>query len=126
MSSETWVAILIGLVGGGGIVGGLTAIIKIRPEAAQISVSAAQGAVIVQTGVIESLQDENVRIGQANKALAERVSALESTLAPMQRRTTSLETERNKLKRRIELLEERLTMAGLPTNGFPEDYEDTD
>lgn len=50
------------LIGGGGIAGGLVALFKVRPEAARISVDAAQGAVVVQKAVIDSLRDENDRL----------------------------------------------------------------
>lgn len=62
MTSEQAVAVVIAIIGilGGG--GGIVALLKVRPEAGQVSVSAAQGAVIVQTGVIENLQREMARL----------------------------------------------------------------
>lgn len=53
-----WLAIVVPvlavLVGGGGLV----AYLRLRKESPNIVVQAAQGAVIVQSGVIESLQEE--------------------------------------------------------------------
>ena len=60
--------VIVGLLGGGGLLGGLYALLKLRPEAGQITVTAAQGAVIVQTGVIENLKKE---IGRLADHLAE-------------------------------------------------------
>jgi len=61
--------VTITLAGGGGVLGGLYALLKLRPEAGQITVSAAQGAIIVQTGVIENLQKEITRLSQHHTEL---------------------------------------------------------
>lgn len=87
--------IIIALLGGGGLV----AILKVRPEAAQISVSAAQGAVIVQTGVIEALREENRR-------LAERLTELERTSASL----AHLQIENVQLRARVSQLERELAV----------------
>lgn len=50
------------ILGGGGIAGAMVALFKVRPEAARISVDAAQGAVVVQASVITALRDENERL----------------------------------------------------------------
>lgn len=55
---------IISAIFGGGVVGAFVTLIKARPEAGQIVVTAAQGALIVQTGVIENLQREIVRLNQ--------------------------------------------------------------
>lgn len=52
------IPLLIGLVGGGGVVGMITALIKVRPEAQQIIVTTAQGALLIATGVIDELKEE--------------------------------------------------------------------
>lgn len=57
------------LIGGGGIAGGLVALFKVRPEAARISVDAAQGAVVVQKQVIDSLRQDNEDLRKLNDAL---------------------------------------------------------
>jgi chromosome segregation ATPase len=82
-------AIAVILFGGGG----LYALLKVRPEAARISVDAAQGAVIVQTGVIDALRAENRR-------LADRLSELErtsSSVEHLRERIEHLEAERHVL-----------------------------
>lgn len=60
---------LVGLVlGGGGIAAGVVALIKVRPEAGQVVVTAAQGALVVQSGVIDELKEELVRVhGELNR-----------------------------------------------------------
>lgn len=53
---------IISAIMGGGFLSGVYALLKLRPEAGQITVTAAQGALIVQTGVIESLREELQRL----------------------------------------------------------------
>lgn len=47
---------------GSGFLSAIYMLLKLRPEAGQITVTAAQGAVIVQTGVIENLRIEMERL----------------------------------------------------------------
>lgn len=54
--------LVVAVLGGGGILGGIVALFKLRPEVARVTVSAAEGAVIVQTGVIENLSGEITRL----------------------------------------------------------------
>jgi hypothetical protein len=87
MDSEIWAVILAAVFGGGGIF----ALLKIRPEAGQISVSAAQGAVIVQTGVIDTLRSE---LGRTTNELAKvegRLAQLEEDHMRCQERLRELE-----------------------------------
>jgi hypothetical protein len=49
--------VLVALLGGG-FVSGVTALLKFKPEKDAVVVSAAQGAVVVQSGVIDALQEE--------------------------------------------------------------------
>lgn len=52
------VTLLVGLFGGGTIV----ALLRVQADRGKVVIEAAQGAVIVQTGVIEALQEELNRI----------------------------------------------------------------
>jgi hypothetical protein len=52
------VPLLIAFIGGGGLSGAIVALLKVRAESGQIVVSAAQGAVVVQSTVIDDLQEE--------------------------------------------------------------------
>jgi len=54
---------IISFVFGGGLVTAVVALYKVKPEAGQIVVTAAQGALLVQSGVIENLQKEINRLG---------------------------------------------------------------
>lgn len=51
------IAVIVGIFGGGGI----AALLKARPEGSKILVDAAQGAVVIQSSVLESLQAHIVR-----------------------------------------------------------------
>jgi predicted RNase H-like nuclease (RuvC/YqgF family) len=97
-------AILFILLGGGGIY----AMIKVRPEAARISVNAAQGAVKAQGELLDDLREELDRQKEENKRLAERLSELERTshsVAQLYERVGQLEAERTTLRKRIQHLE---------------------
>lgn len=112
-----WLPVIGWIVGAGGLGGLLIAIIKLRPEAGQIAVTAAQGAVIVQTGVIDDLQEELSR--QKDK-----VAALERDLiqmhiennrqlerfSEMERHLASVEVERDRLRRERDDLRHRVTI----------------
>lgn len=94
LADSTWLQdaapILLAVIGTGGIGGAIIALVKLRPEAGQITVVAAQGALVVQSGVIETLNGEV-------KRLAERLEAAEAELVRMQR----LEDENYKLRTKI-------------------------
>lgn len=57
---------LLDVVTGAGVLAGIAALItvlwKVRPEAGQVVVTAAEGAVVVQSGVIKELKDELFRV----------------------------------------------------------------
>lgn len=84
LESKDWVTLVAVVIGGGGFVGAIIALLKFRPEAGQILVTTAQGVVIIQKSVIEDLRQEIERIGKGynecctrEKALQDRVWALE-------------------------------------------------
>lgn len=62
MTRNEIIPILIHAVLSGGFLGGIYLLLKLRPEAGQITVTAAQGAIIVQTGVIDTLREELERM----------------------------------------------------------------
>jgi predicted RNase H-like nuclease (RuvC/YqgF family) len=88
-------AAVVGLLGGGVLVG-LAAFIKARPEATKIVVDAAQGAVVVQSGVIEDLADQL-------KRMRGRIQGLEAELREVDR----LRTENRELHAEVERLTRR-------------------
>jgi len=81
------VPIIVSVLGAGGLIGAVVALVKLRPESGQIVVTAAQGALIVQTGVIDSLRDQTqwqqariLALETDNGHLRNRVDALERNL----------------------------------------------
>lgn len=62
MSTQLIITLTIGLLGSGGIVAAIVALLKVRPETGQILVTTAQGVVIMQSGVIERLEKEIKRL----------------------------------------------------------------
>lgn len=58
MTFHDFIPILIALIGSGGVIGAIVAFYKLKPETGQLMVTTAQGVVIIQTGVIESLREE--------------------------------------------------------------------
>lgn len=57
------------VVGSTGAIGGIVALLRLRSDTARTTVSAAEGAVIVQSGVISSLRDENTRLREERDEL---------------------------------------------------------
>lgn len=76
MAADT-ITIVIALIGGGGLVGGIVALLRLKPDVARVTVSAAEGAVIVQSGVIKSLQDEIARLCLAEEECERRCTEME-------------------------------------------------
>lgn len=74
------------LIGGGGLIGGIVALIKVRPESARISVDAAQGAVVVQASVITSLREENDRLKKEKEACDLEMDALQKIIETIEER----------------------------------------
>lgn len=108
MNATTVVTLVIGLIGVGGIGGAIVAIAKLRPEAGQIVVQTAQGALIVQSGVIESLTEELERVKTAYDTLTIRYEELTTRLAELTRTTNT-----GRLKARVAELEDQRTRLTL-------------
>jgi hypothetical protein len=95
---------IVSVVLGGGFLGGIYALLKLRPEAGQITVTAAQGAVIVQTGVIDTLKSELIR----SQGRIEALEAEQTRIQILEDRIDVLEAERDQLKRELVLAYERI------------------
>lgn len=114
--------IIIAIVGGGGIIGAVVAFIKVRPEAGQIAVTASQGALIVQTGVIGTLREEVDRANAKLEHMSNRMIALEAETAKvdqLRERVDELEKEKSRLRgdntrlqRRVTVLEKQIRDLG--------------
>lgn len=87
------------VVGGGG---GIVALFKMRPEVARVAVSASEGAVIVQTGVITNLNNEIERLHRELKEEREicdkRLEAYERELRKMKEIVDAVDERRKKEK----------------------------
>lgn len=100
------VPVIVALASGGG----LAALLKSRPEGTKILVDAAQGLVVVQTGVITDLRTSLARAEAQIDELRSHVSEM-STLRTendrLNRRVDELERENSRLKARVSELETR-------------------
>jgi FtsZ-binding cell division protein ZapB len=94
---------LVTLLTSGGLLGGVYMLLKLRPEAGQIIVTQAEGAVIVQGKVIDDLQEQNAELKVDNKSLRARVTSLEA-------KNRELEGENRGLKHRVESLETKVDL----------------
>jgi threonine dehydratase len=72
--------IIISAIGGGGIITAIVAAFKVKPDIARVTVSAAEGAVIVQSGVISSLRDELNRLKADHAECEKRHDEMEERL----------------------------------------------
>jgi predicted RNase H-like nuclease (RuvC/YqgF family) len=107
----TIAAIVVAVIGAGGIGGAIVAFIKAKPEASKILIEAAGEVVVIQKGTIEHLQEEisdlRIRLDQAD-GLRDRVSELERHLARAERENKRLSEENAAQKVRIVELEARV------------------
>jgi tetrahydromethanopterin S-methyltransferase subunit G len=112
------VGIAIAILGAGGI----AAILKAPKENARIIVDAAQGAVVVQSGVLQDVQrrlddvEDRARQAEERAMYAERRAQEAETRLQMEiSRALAAEQERDRLRRRVESLERKV--AELEANG---------
>lgn len=98
MTLSDWLPVAITALGGGGIFGAIVAFVKVKPEAGQIVVKAAQGAVVVQSGVIDDLREQL-------EAQDKRIEILERDKQAALWRAAELKAENAKLVERVRTLE---------------------
>lgn len=110
--------LIIALVSAGGIFGGIVALLRVRPESGKLVVEAAEGAVIVQSGVIESLREE---LGELSERLDTAREDLDAELERRERcetRLDELDAVIGDLRRRLERAEAAADRpAGAPPSG---------
>lgn len=114
--------VIIAIVGGGGIIGAVVAFLKVRPEAGQIAVQASQGALIVQSGVIDTLREEMKRATEQLEHMRNRMLALEAETAKvdqlrervdeLEREKTRLRGDNTRLQKRVASLEKQIRDLG--------------
>jgi hypothetical protein len=82
--NDTVLIAIISVLGGTGLVGGIVALIKVRPEAGQILVNAAKDVVVIQQGAMTDMQRRLAEAEAARDALRQRVTELEEKVARLQ------------------------------------------
>ena len=102
--ASNWLPEIIGLIIAAVTGGGLATLIKVRPERSLISVNAAQGAVIVQSGVIDSLRAD---LNSARAEIRELRSHM-TEMAALRDQVRGLESENGNLRARVAHLEMQL------------------
>lgn len=75
--NENILQILAIVIGSGGTIGGLVTLLRLRSDTARTTVSAAEGAVIVQSNVIANLENENTRLREANEELRDLLAMID-------------------------------------------------
>jgi chromosome segregation ATPase len=108
-----------------GVIGAIIAVFKLSPERQSIFITTAQGAVVVQSGVIDDLRDELERLRQRITACEEietelvnlrhRIDAMQDKLAKTALERDRLKLENDRLKDRVATLEAEV--AGLKNGG---------
>lgn len=84
---------LLVVVMGGGFLTGVVALLKFKPEKDAVVVSAAQGAVVVQSGVIDALQEELARARSERDEARKNCEAAEAKAAYLRRQLKSVGEE---------------------------------
>ncbi len=62
VNASDWVVLAVAVIGSGGAGAFIVALMKIKPERDNLAVTASQGAVVLQTTVMENLLQDNVRL----------------------------------------------------------------
>ena len=107
--------IIIAILGGGGIVGAVVAFLKVRPEAGQIAVTASEGALVVQTGVIDNLRKENDNLRQRMETMETRIQKvydLQTRVEQLEHERDGLANKNERLRRRVVVLERQIRELG--------------
>src|SRR5262245_40975617 len=116
-----WTPLIIAIAGTGGIIGAIVAFLKVRPEAGQIAVTASQGALIIQTGVIETLNKENAQLRERLENMESKVallSDLRDRVEDLEDERKHLRAENGRLRKRVAALEQQVRAMGQePVNG---------
>lgn len=93
--------VIIAVIGTGGLATAIVAFIKVRPEAGQIAVKAAEGAVVVQSSVIDDLREQL-------EAQGVRIEALERDKQSAMWEAAKLRAENDLLVQRVKHLEQEV------------------
>lgn len=96
---------IISFIFGGGLIAAIVALYKVKPEAGQIVVTAAQGALVVQTGVIENLQKEIIRLSREVDELKTKLAERDQQIIILQTKLLSMSTFQDVHDKQIKDLE---------------------
>lgn len=110
----TWLPILVAILGGGGIATAIAVLIKARPQAAQITVQAAEVVVEMQTGVINALRAEMTESATRERTLTADLRKAEGQIAILER---DLSTARAQLEAAHAALAGRMDVVEGQING---------
>lgn len=92
------------LVGAGGATG-IAALFRMGADRGKVVIEAAQGAVIVQTSVIDDLQSELTRVKIDNAQLRDRATDSEQKVVQLRAELNALRPELDALRRRVTAVE---------------------
>jgi anaerobic glycerol-3-phosphate dehydrogenase len=101
----TLVPLLVAVIGAGGVVGSIAAYRKVQPEKDSIVVTAAQGALVIQAGVLDELRQE---LGRCHERIEDLTRELHEETARLRRERDAARAESRRLRERVRLLEERV------------------
>lgn len=90
---------------GGGLLAAIASFRKAPAEKQAIIITAAQGAVVVQSGVIEDLREE---LDRAHSQIATLTEELHAEVSRLRSERDALRAENTKLRQRIRTLEARV------------------
>lgn len=96
------IPIIIHAILSSGFLGGIYLLLKLRPEAGQITVTAAQGVVLMQSGVIDDLRKENREFKEELRKMEERFDEQERRFS---KKLSTMQEENSQLRARIRELE---------------------
>ena len=115
MALSDFTPLIVAVVGTGGVVTAIVAFIKVRPEAGQIAVTASEGALVVQSGVIKDLRDENAHLRTRLEDIESKVALLGSLrerVDALEEKNKQLRADNEKLRKRIYSLETQVRALG--------------
>lgn len=93
------------LTAAGGLLGAVIAWRKIQPEKDSIVVTAAQGALVVQSGVLDELREELQRIRADHEELRGEIRRVRSERDELRTKNIELQRQVERLERRVRELE---------------------
>jgi FtsZ-binding cell division protein ZapB len=108
ISSDAIITIAAAILGPAGLVGGIYALLKLRPEAGQFTVNASEGVVMMQAGLLDRMRAELARaqheIDELRQHMAQMFS-LQQKVRTLEQEREILTTENARLKARVTHLE---------------------